>query len=775
MKRSAIYTMWVVLFLFIIPGIAHTQQRDTAVDWSKIELSGRRYKILPAIKRVTWPYYLGSAVLGGTLIYLATKKEQPDQPTVLLANQDALSIGCNSNGTIQVLANDIGENIQFEGVSPVSGLIISHLGNGVLLVNSASSGQYSFTYTIRDLKGQTATGTVSVFVVDILAPLIQCPASVTLSCEVVPNISITGVPILQDNCDPQPQSNYMDQLEGSGCEQIISRTWTSTDNAQNLSSCIQNITRLDLTPPTWANCPEDITVSCGQEMNPLITGQALATDFCNGPGTVQFTDDLSAFNNCSGHILRTWIAADACGNSASPCVQTIRVIPSDCNFSASFNVMDANCGISNGQVEVVIQPPGNYSVLWGNGQSGSLLTNLAPGNYSITILDPVGSCAEVFPVAVGVIPPVLVSMVDIGPAGCLTPGVLVLTLDGAASFDISVVGPVNIELSNLPPGPLNLGDFLFLQPGVYNIDITGETSCNQILPLTIPYNPPFSLSPGLIFDPTCPLCSDGVVQLQVSLPASPPLQIWINGMPGGQSNTLDFSVQNLPAGTYTFEVVDQGGAGCRSNPVTVNLTPPYALIPRWSLKPAHSWSLMSVNPNLEGALIAAFRETLPEHPKLDPMAWNGGIVKPGPNTGLSLTLEGNWTGVWEAGLYEGVCWTDYSNNLTMTSFQGVRQQWRLVRHFPAKSERPTPYLEAGLVWDRISLSPGNSFGLLFENLVGGHTMEVNVLAGFIAPGLQWKVSDHCRLELNCRLGLPTLFGTDFQGAPSKVGLRVIVD
>ena len=60
--------------------------------------------------------------------------------------------------------------------------------------------------------------------------------------------------------------------------------------------------------------PEDATVECDESTDPADTGEATATDNCNGE-TVSYSDEIVP-GECEGEytILRTWTAVDACGN-----------------------------------------------------------------------------------------------------------------------------------------------------------------------------------------------------------------------------------------------------------------------------------------------------------------------------------------------------------------------------------------------------------------------------------------------------------------------------
>ena len=104
----------------------------------------------------------------------------------------------------------------------------------------------------------------------------------------------------------------------------IIRTYLATDACGNTASCAQTITVFDQTPPSIA-CPVNVTVSC-VGLVPVPTPLSITTsDNCGGAVTVTSIDVISN-QICANHftITRTYLATDACGNTAS-CAQTITV------------------------------------------------------------------------------------------------------------------------------------------------------------------------------------------------------------------------------------------------------------------------------------------------------------------------------------------------------------------------------------------------------------------------------------------------------------------
>ena len=177
--------------------------------------------------------------------------------------------------------------------------------------------------------------------VDTTPPVLTCPPDVTVECGSPSDPSATGTATATDACDANITITFGDALRlmkntagvaMTGCTvgAPIERTWTATDACGNVSTCVQHIQTVDVTPPALT-CPPNTVVECGQPFDPTATGTATATDACGSDITITFGDAQRLVKNagpvtagCVARppIDRTWTATDACGNS-STCVQTI--------------------------------------------------------------------------------------------------------------------------------------------------------------------------------------------------------------------------------------------------------------------------------------------------------------------------------------------------------------------------------------------------------------------------------------------------------------------
>jgi hypothetical protein len=223
------------------------------------------------------------------------------------------------------------------------------LDKPVLTVNTAPgcSVPCSVSLTVTDGDGATDTNTANVTISDADAPVISGPTDVTIGCDESTDPSHTGYATATDGCDPAPTITYTDVETAGACsgEKTIVRTWTATDACGHSSSYVQTITVQDTTPPV-VSVPADVTIECDESADPSHTGSATASDNCDTAPTITYADVETA-GACpeAKSIARTWMATDACGNTASG-LQTVTVVDStapviSCNIPATITPPDA--------------------------------------------------------------------------------------------------------------------------------------------------------------------------------------------------------------------------------------------------------------------------------------------------------------------------------------------------------------------------------------------------------------------------------------------------
>jgi len=210
-------------------------------------------------------------------------------------------------------------------------------------------------YVIND-SGQSSTDTLfaSFTVTDLVSPSVtQVAHDVSMMCDgnsldsLYRWIQSAGGAILSDNCDPTPQwisYSWTDSNGDSGsgdftrphtieisratCVWSVEFNFFGSDACGNINNTIAEFEiRGDIDTPILLDFPGDTTILCGETVP---NQQALFIDGCDGTLSTNFSEESTqAIDSleCSYYaydIRKTWIATDACGNSASH-IQNIMV------------------------------------------------------------------------------------------------------------------------------------------------------------------------------------------------------------------------------------------------------------------------------------------------------------------------------------------------------------------------------------------------------------------------------------------------------------------
>jgi len=212
----------------------------------------------------------------------------------------------------------------------------------------AAGSAIQVTLTVRDQAGLSAQCVVSVKALDQNAPIITCPADLTVECDtpLTPGLeSAVGIAMVVDDCDPSPQLTYSDVVvpydpkdppydndqggksDPYGCGVLLRRTWVATDASGNSSSCVQEILVTDTTAPS-ITCPPNVQIECGESEfpdNPYV-GAATVSDICDAEPFVDYSDSVGEPDCEVGKVIwRTWYAIDNCGNY-NDCTQIITIV-----------------------------------------------------------------------------------------------------------------------------------------------------------------------------------------------------------------------------------------------------------------------------------------------------------------------------------------------------------------------------------------------------------------------------------------------------------------
>ena len=262
-----------------------------------------------------------------------------------------------------------------------------------IIVNGNCPSEYTVarTWTATDECGNQITCEQMIQVEDTTAPSITCPTNVTIACGEDASPANTGMATGTDNCGVVTFISD-DMMVAGSCpsNNVISRTWTVTDECGRQSTCEQTVQIEDTTPPTMT-CTDAVTVTPSangsygfsqMEIDALGAGSA---DDC---GAVSFSISQSHFT-CAEEGLQAIMltGTDDCGNSSS-CEISVTINP----FMQLINstVTNESCaGASDGEIYLEATALGgevHYSIDGGdNFFVDGHFTNLTSGMYDMVI------------------------------------------------------------------------------------------------------------------------------------------------------------------------------------------------------------------------------------------------------------------------------------------------------------------------------------------------------------------------------------------------------
>jgi len=190
----------------------------------------------------------------------------------------------------------------------------------VVFVSDVSDNQscpetISRTYRVTDDCGNSINVTQTIIVDDDILPTASDPVPITVQCiGDVPEPDPAVVTNVFDNCSLPLIEFVSDVSDNQTCPEIITRTYSVTDDCGNSINVTQSIIVNDDILPT-ASDPASIMVQCIDDVpapNPGVITDA--SDNCSLP-FIEFVSDVSDNQTCPETITRTYSVTDDCGNT----------------------------------------------------------------------------------------------------------------------------------------------------------------------------------------------------------------------------------------------------------------------------------------------------------------------------------------------------------------------------------------------------------------------------------------------------------------------------
>jgi large repetitive protein len=232
---------------------------------------------------------------------------------VLSGQDDELTIDCNV--AIQLITPTATDNCDVD--------VNVELNVQTITGNCPNEWTEVYTWTAMDNCGNSAVRVITINYVDDNGPVFTDVADdlffACISDIPAPNTILFAA---EDNCGDVIITYQGDEQTGGDCDAVIYRTYRATDACGNYNDYTQVIVVEDSIAP-WFN--QDVIATIDAECSAVPAPAVLtATDNCSAAGVIY--SEVEESGECDGEytLIRTWIATDACGNSAS-LVQTVNV------------------------------------------------------------------------------------------------------------------------------------------------------------------------------------------------------------------------------------------------------------------------------------------------------------------------------------------------------------------------------------------------------------------------------------------------------------------
>jgi uncharacterized protein (DUF2141 family) len=471
-------------------------------------------------------------------------------PTVSIA--PPLNLNCE-NDTLQLdaSASSQGQNFAYLWTTP-DGHIVA--GDTTLTPLVDSAGSYILLIT-NAVSGCTATDTVVV--------IQSAPVEVAIT-EAIP-VTCFG------------QQNGSATAAASGGVGPFLFAWSNGDTTattQNLSAGTYFVTTTD-SEGCSATTSVEITQPPVLQANASATGET-AFGANDGTATADPTGGTPAYaytwNTGDTTATITGLAPGAYTvtvEDANGCtaVQTVTVNSFNCSITATISGTPVSCfGANNGSATVSVSngtPP--YTYLWNTGDTTATITGLAPGSYTVSVVDDANCPLQL---SVSITGPTALQ-----PNASATPETGLNRNDGTATAaPVGGTPPYTYQWSNGQTTPTITG----LAPGTYTVTVQDANGCTAVQTVVVSaFNCNLTLATSAT-PARCPGEASGTATAIAANGTAPITYAWSNG---GSTATI----ANLLGGIYTVTATD--ASGCQAigtavvpqpNPVQIeiNITPP---------------------------------------------------------------------------------------------------------------------------------------------------------------------------------------------------------
>jgi len=379
---------------------------------------------------------------------------------------------------------------------------------------------------------------------------------------------------------------------------------------------------------TSAGCTNGSSVTVTVKATPTVTVSPASPAICpgnsvtitaSGATTYSWSPSTSvSCSTCSAPVFSPSSTTNymVTGKGSNGCTATANVTVSvDNTMNVSATSTATTCGEANGTAsETVTGGTSPYSYLWTTSptQTNASISNLASGNYTVTVTDGFG-CSSIGKTTVGASSGPGISF-KVTPGTCgNSNGKIVATVTGGTS-------PYAYSWNN----GQTKATADSLGAGVYILTVTDKNGCSNFLAATVSDTNGPSLTVNSVTDILCNGASTGAISVSASGGLAPYQYMWSN-------SATTSNINSLPAGPYQVTVTDANGcqvlqsvtitqpaalslsgsttqAGCSLNNGSASVSVSGGATPY-----AYSWNTGATTTNITGVGAGSYSVTVTDH------------------------------------------------------------------------------------------------------------------------------------------------------------------